>query len=274
MWFMTGDGRKLTYHREGSGPLLVCHPGGPGFSGAELADLGGLAAHRTLVVLDPRATGGSDPAPDYAPSSYAEDIDELRAHLGVEKIDLLGFSHGAIVAIVYAAHHPDRVHRLVLASGLAAFSDDVQAEIARWIELKSAEPWQADAVAALKEEESGEIADLGALWQREAPLYFSHWDERFRPQMVAAAEGASGAPLVSFNADGFDVRGSLGDIRAPTLIITGRDDFICGPAAAAELQRGIADARTVLIDDAGHMTFVEQPDAFRMQVEAFLAGGG
>ncbi|HEY5520686.1 MAG TPA: alpha/beta hydrolase [Candidatus Limnocylindrales bacterium] len=274
MWFNTGDGRKITYRLEGSGPMLVCHPGGPGFSGAELGDLGGLSGHRTLVLLDPRATGGSDPAPDYAPDSYAADIDELRAHLGVEQVDLLGFSHGAIVAIAYAARYPDRVHSLVLASGVAAFSDDVQAEMARWIELKLAEPWLADAVAALKEEESGEIADLGALWQREAPLYFSRWDERFRPQMVAAAEGAAGAPLVAFNADGFDVRGSLGDIRAPTLIITGRDDFICGPAAAAELQHGIADARTVLIDDAGHMTFVEQPDAFRTQVEAFLARGG
>ena len=174
MWFNTGDGRKITYRLEGSGPMLVCHPGGPGFSGAELGDLGGLSGHRTLVLLDPRATGGSDPAPDYAPDSYAADIDELRAHLGVEQVDLLGFSHGAIVAIAYAARYPDRVHSLVLASGVAAFSDDVQAEMARWIELKLAEPWLADAVAALKEEESGEIADLGALWQREAPLYFSH----------------------------------------------------------------------------------------------------
>jgi len=50
---------QLATRRVGSGPMLVCHPGGPGFSAAELADLGGLGATRELVLVDPRGTGAS-----------------------------------------------------------------------------------------------------------------------------------------------------------------------------------------------------------------------
>src|SRR4051794_26270507 len=118
----TSDGRTLAYNVMGSGPTLVCHPGGPGFAGAELEDLGGLSASYRLVILDPRASGGSDAASDYQPEGYAADVNELRTHLGLERINLLGFSHGAVVAIVYAAHYPAHIDHLVLAGGLAAFT--------------------------------------------------------------------------------------------------------------------------------------------------------
>src|SRR3954465_3040278 len=117
--FRTSDGRTLAYNVVGSGTILVCHPGGPGFAGAELADLGGMSANRTLVLLDPRGTGGSDEAPGYSLGGSPTAPDELRVHLGWEPMDLLGFSHGAVVAIHYAARHASNVDRLVLAGGLA-----------------------------------------------------------------------------------------------------------------------------------------------------------
>jgi pimeloyl-ACP methyl ester carboxylesterase len=52
--FVTSDGRTLAYRRFGSGPLLVCHPGGPGFPGATLGELGRLAGEHELVILDLR----------------------------------------------------------------------------------------------------------------------------------------------------------------------------------------------------------------------------
>ena len=55
--FRSYDGTELAYHVQGRGPLLVCLPGGPGRSSAYLGDLGGLSAHRTLVLLDTRGTG-------------------------------------------------------------------------------------------------------------------------------------------------------------------------------------------------------------------------
>lgn len=60
----TKDGRRLAYRRLGDGPPLICHPGGPGGSSTLFGDLGGLHRERTLVLLNPRGTPGSDPPSD------------------------------------------------------------------------------------------------------------------------------------------------------------------------------------------------------------------
>jgi pimeloyl-ACP methyl ester carboxylesterase len=263
---------KLHTGRRGDGPLLLCHPGGPGFDGSELDDLGGLDRTRTLLLLDPRGSGGTGTAESYLLDDYVSDLEELRADLALETIDVLGFSHGALVAAAYAAAHPQQVRRLVLACGLAAVTDEMQEEAKRTIEGKAGEPWHAAAVSALEREEAGDYetpADVAAMWNAMAPLYFSKWDERFRP--LVEVETLSPEPLRSFNATQFDLRPELHRIDAETLVITGRDDFICGPAAAAPLAEGIPGADLVVLDDAGHFAFLEQPEAFRAAVEVFLA---
>ena len=103
--FTTPEGLTLSYERRGSGPLLVCHPGGPGGSAAEFLDFAGLDDTFELVLLSPRGSHGSDPAADYSLASYVADLEALRAHLGVEQLNLLGFSHGGVVAMAYAAAH-------------------------------------------------------------------------------------------------------------------------------------------------------------------------
>ncbi|MEP6893938.1 MAG: alpha/beta fold hydrolase, partial [Gaiellaceae bacterium] len=100
----TSDGRALAYRTVGSGPVLVCHSGGPGLSSLYLTDLGGLDESFTLVLLDPRGTGASDSPADptaYRFDDYVGDVEELRRHLGLERVSLLGFSHGATVALAY-----------------------------------------------------------------------------------------------------------------------------------------------------------------------------
>jgi pimeloyl-ACP methyl ester carboxylesterase len=56
--FTTADGRTLAYRLAGSGPMLVCHPGGPGFSSRYFGDLAGLGGRFTLALLNPRGTEG------------------------------------------------------------------------------------------------------------------------------------------------------------------------------------------------------------------------
>src|SRR5213078_1614803 len=123
----TADGRTLAYRRVGSGSTLICHGGGPGFSGLYLQDVGGLDRHLELILLDPRGTGESDRPSDaraYSIEDYSNDVEELREHLGLERINLLGHSHGGVVAMDYAARFPDRVDKLVLASTLARFAQE------------------------------------------------------------------------------------------------------------------------------------------------------
>ena len=263
---------KLHTTRRGNGPLLVCHPGGPGFDGSELGDLGGLDATRTLLLVDPRGTGGSAEAETYLLDDYVADVEELRVDLGEDQIDLLGFSHGGLVAAAYAIAHPGRLRKLVLTVGLAAFTPEMQAEAERVIATFAGEPWHADATAALaREEEGGYVSpeEAAEMWNAMVPLYFSRWEERYRP--LVELERMNPEPLRQFNATPFDLRPELGRIDAETLVITGRDDFICGPAAAQVLADGIPRSELVIVENAGHMLHLEQPAAYSAAVESFLA---
>lgn len=115
--FASYDGTRLAYTEVGSGPRLVCLPGGPGRASAYLEDLGGLSRERTLVLLDSRATGRSEVPTDPATLRFdrlADDVEALRVHLGQEQLDLLAHSAGTVVAQVWASAHPDRVRSLVL----------------------------------------------------------------------------------------------------------------------------------------------------------------
>jgi proline iminopeptidase len=278
--FRTVDGRTLSYRRLGSGPTLVCHPGGPGFSARYFGDLAGLGASFTLVLLNPRGSEGSDRPTDsgaYRTGDYVADLEELRAHLGLERMLLLGHSHGGVVAAAYAAAHPERVERLVLASTLARFAEEQEAAMQAGIEARSGEPWFADARAALEDEQAGRFEtdeELGALGLREFPFYFARYGEREQAYLETLRDEIPVAEALSlFNNEiftTFDLRPDLPGITAPTLVITGEDDFITGPVCAADFA-GIPGRATIVLPDCGHFTFVEARDRFRDEVAAFLS---
>jgi pimeloyl-ACP methyl ester carboxylesterase len=274
--FVTPAGLRLAYERRGSGPLLVCHPGGPGASSAEFRDFAGLDDTFELVLLSPRGSLGSDAGPDYALSSYVDDLDALRAHLGVEAFDLLGFSHGGLVAIAYAAAHGGRVRRLVLADTLAAWGAEEQAAMERAIESRSGALWFADAQHAIAEEQAAAFAtveELVANVRRQMPLYFHRWEGHEEAGRELGEDFARMEPLHEFNTVEFpqlDLRGELTTIAAPALVLVGDDDFITGPVCADVLVQGLPDARLVVIPGAGHFSYVEQPQAFRDALVGFL----
>jgi pimeloyl-ACP methyl ester carboxylesterase len=279
----TGKGRTLAYRRVGSGPALVCHPGGPGLPGAELADLGGLGEELELVMLEPRGTGGSTHPSDadaYDFEHYVADLEELRAHLGQQRIDLLGFSHGGMVAMAYAATHPDRVSRLLLVATLAHRDEEIEAEMERGLAEREAEPWYPDARAALDEEEAADFADdeeLARNLARQWPLYFGRYGEREEAFVQTLAGLVPNADaLRRFNSavwPSFDLRPALERIDAPTLVVAGDRDFVAPPLAAQAIADGIAGAELVVLPGAGHFVFVEAPDAFREAVLSFLGAG-
>ena len=277
----TADGRRLAYSLAGSGPVLVCHPGGPGFSSRYFGDLAGLASRFTLALLNPRGTGGSDRPDDpraYATEDYVADLDQLRSHLGLERMLLLGHSHGGVVAQAYAARHPERVERLVLASTLARFQTEQQAAMEKAMQAKATVPWYEDALDALRAEQAGEWGsdeELAAIALRELRFYFALFGEREREYLkVLDGEVPCGDALRFFNNELFataDLRPELSSIAAPTLVITGEDDFICGPVCSREIAAAVPGSQLVLLPDCGHFVFVEQPGRFAEAVGGFLA---
>jgi proline iminopeptidase len=274
--FTTPDGLTLSFERRGKGPLLVCHPGGPGGSAAEFRDFAGLDDTFELVLLSPRGSHGSDPAGDYRLESYVADVEALRERLGVDELNLLGFSHGGIVAMAYAATYGPRVRRLLLVDTLACWGDEAEAAMMHAIERRRDEPWFADAQRAIEEEQAGEFSsadELIANLQRQIPLYFHRWEGNERAGRELAADFAQAEPLHHFNTvefPTFDLRGELRTIEAPTLVVVGDDDFIAGPVCADAIVRELPDARLVTIPGSGHFVYLEQPEAFRAALTEFL----
>jgi len=114
---VTRDGVELHYERHGRGPRVYALHGGPANDYRYLAeDLAPLAADFELVFCDYRGSGRSGPAPDttYRLATLADDLDQLRAVLGDDRIVVLGHSMGGYVALSYALQHPDRLGRLAL----------------------------------------------------------------------------------------------------------------------------------------------------------------
>jgi proline iminopeptidase len=276
----TRDGRRLAYRRSGSGPTLVCHGGGPGFSALYLDNLGGLEEHVELVLLDPRGTGGSDRPADpraYAIDDYVGDLEELRGHLELEHFDLFGHSHGGVVAMRYAARHPDHVDRLILASTLARFAPEQESAINAAMAEHAREPWYGDAVEALEAEQAGSFStdeELADLAMREMPLYFARYGEREQTYVqTLRADVPNADALRLFNGEIFpryDLRPELAQITAPTLVVTGEKDFITGPICATEIAAGIEGAELRILPGIGHFIFIESPGAFEEAVLSFL----
>ena len=276
----TPDGRSLSYETRGEGKPLVCHPGGPGFSSGYLGDLGGLDRIRQIIALDPRGTGRSDPprSPEaYALDDYADDLALLHDHLGLGRIDLLGQSHGSLVALLYAARYPDRIARLVLVAVGSRFHEEQLAAMHNAMEQRSEEPWFEDASRALQDEQEGNFTDdaeLGRLVARELPFYFAHYREQEQAFVQRVLEQpVHAAALRYFNANEFltfDLGPALASVSAPTLVVAGQEDFILGPPACREVADGIANARLEVLEEVGHLPWVESPELFASTVRAFL----
>ena len=273
------DGTRLAYTEVGSGPPLLCVPGGPGRASAYLEDLGGLDGERTLVRLDNRGTGMSEVPADPGDLRFdrmADDIDALRAHLGLEQADVLGHSAGTLLAQVWASRNPHRVGSLVLVTPVAALQGGSRSDAATIRASRSDQPWYRDAAEAEAALADASPAEQQALVRAFRPFYYARWDERTQAHAGSADRQSNRRAEEAFRLSAEDVdvatieRG-LREVTAPVLVLGCALDGATGVDAVHEVAASFPSARTVVLDDAGHFPWVDQPDAFRAAVSAFLA---
>jgi pimeloyl-ACP methyl ester carboxylesterase len=272
------DGTRLAIHVHGAGEPLLCLPGGPMLESGYLRDLGGLTAHRTLVRLDLRGTGASDTPTD--PATYrcdrqVADVEAVRRHLGVDRVDLLAHSAGASLAYAHAAAHPERVSRLVLVApsvrGLGIdITDEARSEVAR---LRAGEPWYAEAAAALARIQSG--AGDGSDWAAVSPFMHGRWDDDVRAYDTWMNERRDDEQTLAFIADGaFDpasTRAVLAELDLPVVVLAGALDSGNPVPAMEEVAAVFARADLVVQEGAGHFPWVDDPDRFASLLAPFLA---
>jgi pimeloyl-ACP methyl ester carboxylesterase len=279
--FASYDGTTLAYTEVGSGPRLVCLPGGPGRAAAYLEDLGGLSADRTLVLLDNRATGRSEVPADPASLRFdrlAGDVEALREHLGEDRLDVLAHSAGAVVAQAWAARHSERVRSLVLVTPSGRLQGSAGEDLPALVLARSAEPWYAGARAAYEALQTAPASQQQALWRAVRPFMYGRWDERTQAHAATADTQSSKRAELGFRPvrDEVDVAAlvaALKEVGAPVLVVAGERDALTGVEAARDVARCFPAAQTVVVPAAGHFPWVDEPSAFADVVRTFLRLG-
>jgi proline iminopeptidase len=259
----------------GAGTPLVLANGGPGFDHVYLhaGAFVRLGEGRPVVFYDQRGNGRSSPLAPAQPCGLAEqiaDLDALRAHLGYERMDLLGHSWGGYLAMAYAARHPERIaHLLIVDSAAPKIQDTAFLFEKIYPETVASEATKAFAV---------ELGDPEAI-AADLEEYFSmlFYDQRHLAEFRARARSEGFRYTQAVNRavwndlQRFDLNPELGKFRFPTLVVTGRYDFNVAPSVAWAIHRAIPGSELAVFEKSGHLPQVEEEDAFVARVSAFLA---
>lgn len=258
-------------------PLVVVN-GGPGFDHTyEHAAVPGatsawetLARNRRVVFYDQRGNGRSGALKQGQSCTLADqiaDLDAVRSHLGVDKIDLLGHSWGGYLVMAYAARHPERIRHLIT--------------------VDSAAPKWSETVFLFKDifPEGQERADgfafgdaMGDAAATEAGIReYLHWlfyspekRDAFVAQVGAAVYNKSVNETIDHDLQRFDLNPEIKKFKFPTLVITGRYDINVAPSVAYKMHKAIPGSKFVVFEKSGHLPFYEEPEAFVRALESFL----
>lgn len=275
--FHGADGTRLAYRQIGNDHPLICLPGGPMQASTYLGDLGGLSAHRSLVFLDLRGTGESAVPADatsYRCDRLVDDVDALRAHLGQDRIDLLGHSAGGSLAVLYAARHPDRVRRLALVNPSPRVVDVEITDLDRRevAELRRGEAWFPDAFAAFERIWSGEAT--AADWAAIAPFTHGRWDAVSQAHIAQQlSQTNADAAAVYYSAGALDpeaARSALASLRVRVLLVAGEYDVALPPRRAAEYAGLFSRAEMAVLPRGGHYPWLDNPEWFVQTLATFL----
>ena len=242
-------GLTVNYEVRGSrGPAVVLVHGSGGNTGAWRPQLDGLADVARVVALDLPGHGGS--------SGSFGSIDEattvVRAFvdaIGLAPVVIGGHSMGGAIAQAFVLAEPDRTAGVMLIGTGARLR--VLPRITQLIEQDHRAGVQL-------------VADLAVAASASDTLKRQVFDETLRaPQRALAAD---------FRAcDQFDVMPRLGEIRVPTLVVTGAEDRLTPPKYAEYFGKHIAGARVIIVPGAGHYVQLERPDEVTRTIHDFLA---
>lgn len=280
------DGVRLFYKVVGKGPetLVVLH-GGPGNTMLSvLPDFEPLAKEHTVIYYDQRGNGRSDLVENtkqLSISKHIEDIEAVRQHFNLDKMNLLGNSWGGLLASFYALKHPDRVNRLILHSPASPSYSILRTStpfIYQRIPRDRLSLFRSMSIPALWLSSNDPLTLCRRFYELLRPVYFSDTAraERMHGDVCAGPIEAVRRQL-SVNKTIWESLGEwnlvpeLASLRAPTLVIHGSYDMIPIESSIAWAE-AIPNARLLVINDSGHMTHIEQPDIFFTAVNNFLNG--
>lgn len=221
--------------------------------------LSALREHFRVIVFDNRGTGYSSCTDEpFSMPLFAQDTVSLMDALGIPDAHIMGLSMGASIALELVLSRPDRVGKLILVSGQCGGREAVQIRPEVWATLsdKSGTP----------DEIAGRMFSL--LFPQQWLATHDPWT--YCPEVCET----TGREIAARQADAFrswpGCCGRLAEIRAPVLVISGTEDTVIPPENSSILWRGIAGARVIPFEGAGHGLMYQCPEKFAATVISFL----
>jgi pimeloyl-[acyl-carrier protein] methyl ester esterase len=252
--FLVVNGTRLRFRDEGRGPAVLLLHGWTLDLEMWEPQVSALRDSFRLIRLDRRGHGLSGGAP--APLRDSEDLAVLCAHLGLERIALLGMSQGVRAVLRFASAAPERVAALIL-DGPPPLdtASDREVPLARYAALVRRhgieafrEAWAHHALMQLRTPDPEARARLAAMLAR-----YPGKDLR---------QAASGAQRTT--------RVRLESVTAPTLVLSGEYDLAGRKRAARALTARLSHAELAEIPGAGHLPNLDRPDVYNKLCREFL----
>ncbi|HYZ03000.1 MAG TPA: alpha/beta hydrolase [Candidatus Binatia bacterium] len=254
-------------------PTLLALHGGPGFDHVHLKPaLGPLREHAQIVYVDLRGQGrsGRPPIETCTLEQTADDVAALCGRLGIERPVVLGHSAGGFVALHLAVRHPEVAGGLVLCSTAPTLEPISDGEPAPSLSDRAG-PEATEAAARVF---GGDMspATMEEFARLVAPFYAgpTHMEVPLRLFPLSSFNAEVAQHFFQNLASQYDLRPRLGEIGVPTLVVCGAYDWVCPPAASRLLARSIPRAELLMLEDAGHFSFAEEPEWFLDAVAGFL----
>jgi proline iminopeptidase len=261
-----------TYGATGSATPVIVANGGPGLSHIYMLQNDvwmRLARNRQIVFYDQRGTGKSKrvkPEASWDMDAQVADMEAIRAKFGFQKFDLVGDSYGGLLAMAYAAAHPEHVEKLILSDSAApAWKDIVRV-------LPDVFPDVLEQIAA-REKNPGPNTDAADQRIRDHFLML-FYSEANRDAYLAGVKDLGSTPQVSAAVQKatrtLDLTPELPKFKFPTMVITGRYDMNVTPLTAWNIYKAIPGAKFVVFEKSGHLPSYEEPDKYVQVVDTFL----
>ena len=246
IWFRDtgGSGTPVVFLHAATGSSRVWEYQIPAFT----------AAGYRVIAYDRRGWGRSviDPA-GAQPGTATDDLRALMNHLGIERFHLVGTAAGGFVALDYALSFPQTVRSLVFANSIGGVQDEEYLALGRRLRPSP----QFDALPP-------EFREIGPSYRAANPEGTQRWIELER---VSRPEGPPAPAQPMRNRLTFSL---LETIAVPTLLLTGDADLYAPPPVQQMFKARIRNAESLVVPEAGHSVYWEQPEIFNRALLTFF----
>jgi pimeloyl-ACP methyl ester carboxylesterase len=225
----------------------------------------GIAAHHRVIAFDNRGVGATGAkVPSDLETMGADAIDFIRA-MGLDKVDLFGFSVGGAVAQMVALQEPDLVRRMVVAGSGPRGGGGI------WKMPFIVGGAYAKAFATRKDPRHFLFFPRNAEGKKASTDYFQRLAERTHDRDKPISRQAALAQLRAITSGGLHAPDDLSAIKVPVLVANGDHDLMVASEHSADMARRLPDAKLVIYPNSGHGGVFQHHEKFVPEVLAFLA---